>query len=398
MRVWLLASVLLFAGLPPAQKYFSDARKITVSEPGSQSYVIVDQSLWERSRPDLADIRLYSASGEEVPYAIREQRASSITEEKAAVVLQLGSTAGQTTFVLDLGGLSEYDRVTLALDAHDFVATAVVEGMEQLKGAPTTRLGSFTLFDFSKEKLGRNFVVKLPRSAFAYLKVTLSQPLRPQQVLGATVADVQEKRASWTPIAVKVASEQQGRITVMRWQQPSHLPLERLEFSGGDVNFRRPVRVKDAQGNLVAGGEITRVRLVRGGKTIEKEETSVAVPSARSERFTVEIENGDDPPLRVTVQPFSVERRICFDPRGQSSLQMFYGDPQVGAPVYDYAKLFQEDPKARAARMEAPEHNASFVGRADDRPWTERHPSVMWIALLAAVLGLAVFALRGLRA
>jgi hypothetical protein len=41
--------------------------------------------------------------------------------------------------------------------------------------------------------------------------------------------------------------------------------------------------------------------------------------------------------------------------------------------------------------------NAGYVGRPDDRPWSERHPVVLWIAIVAAVLGLSAIAFRSMR-
>jgi hypothetical protein len=40
--------------------------------------------------------------------------------------------------------------------------------------------------------------------------------------------------------------------------------------------------------------------------------------------------------------------------------------------------------------------NPAYTARADDRPWSERHPAMLWIAMLAAVVVLAALAIRGL--
>jgi len=43
-------------------------------------------------------------------------------------------------------------------------------------------------------------------------------------------------------------------------------------------------------------------------------------------------------------------------------------------------------------------HNPAYTGRPDDRPWSERHQVILWIAMLLAVALLAVLAIRGLNA
>lgn len=88
---------------------------------------------------------------------------------------------------------------------------------------------------------------------------------------------------------------------------------------------------------------------------------------------------------------------IYFDPRGHSQLRLCYGDPKLDAPTYDYAKFFQQDADAVATPLGPAEANPQFSGRTDDRPWSERHRTVMWAAMLAAVAVLGAMALRGLK-
>jgi hypothetical protein len=78
-------------------------------------------------------------------------------------------------------------------------------------------------------------------------------------------------------------------------------------------------------------------------------------------------------------------------------LTLYYGDEKAAMPIYDYAKLFQQDKNATIAQLEAETTNAAYTGRPDDRPWSERHPEVLWVAIVAAVLVLGGLAVRSLR-
>ena len=42
--------------------------------------------------------------------------------------------------------------------------------------------------------------------------------------------------------------------------------------------------------------------------------------------------------------------------------------------------------------------NAAYHGRPDDRPWSERHRSLLWTAMLLAVAVLGGLAIRSLKA
>jgi hypothetical protein len=135
----------------------------------------------------------------------------------------------------------------------------------------------------------------------------------------------------------------------------------------------------------------------RGGTTVVSEEMDVPVEHG-SGQVKITVDNGDNPPLAIAgVQLVSVERRVYFDSQGKSLLRLYYGDDKLEPPVYDYARFFKADPTAAKAELGPGRHNPAFRGRPDDRPWSERHKAVMWLAMLVAVVILAALAIRGLK-
>ena len=181
---------------------------------------------------------------------------------------------------------------------------------------------------------------------------------------------------------------------------PVRVPVDRVRFriDPKQVNFRRAVVLSDASEQRYGDGEITRVRMNRGGATVIAEEMDVLIRGQNSGRLKVTVDNGDNPPLSISgVELLSVERRVYFDPQGKSLLRLYYGDDKLGAPVYDYARFFKADPAAARAELGPGTHNEAYRGRPDDRPWSERHKAVLWLAMLLAVIVLAALAIRGLR-
>jgi Protein of unknown function (DUF3999) len=382
-----------------AVPYFTNVRDVAVSSPNQQNYVVVDPEIWNHARRDLADLRLYDGENQ-LPYVLRQQgpRVSSVEQE--AKILNLGTVGDHTEFDLDVKGASEYDRVRLQLDAKDFVNSALIFGKNDLASTSRTQLGPSTLYDFSREKLGSNFILSLPPSSFLYLHIQLAAGIRPEQVKGATIFDLQEKKASRVQVGNCGAPAQKHKQTIIQCDVPSHVPLDRLQFNVApdEVNFRRPVTIANAGSDQIASGDISRIRLTRGGHTVTSEDVSVDLSSPHHDHLTVTIENGDDPPLQLaSVQPLAVERRIYFDPGGKNSLKLYYGDEKLEPPVYDYAKFFQESPNAVLAQLGPGMHNPAYSGRPDERPWSDRHQALLWVAMLLAVAVLAVTAFRSLK-
>jgi hypothetical protein len=387
----------------PAIPYFSNVRDVHVAQPDRQNFFIVDLELWAHSRHDLGDLRLYDGESA-VQYALSEQRAGISSEEVEARILNLGSVAGHTEFDLDTQGLAEYDRIRLRLDAHDFVAKAAVSGGSAPGKATEVELTPSTLYDFTKEQLGSNSFLKLPPSSFRYLHIRLSPGILPQQVKGATVANLREQQASWTKAGSCAAPQSKQRKTEIACDIPPRVPLNRILFrvEPVQVNFRRTVSVEDANGAQFGSGEISRVRVNRAGTLVTNEQLAVNVFGSNSDvasgHLVITIDNGDNPPLTIlAAEPLTLERRVYFDPQGKAALHLYYGDEKLYAPVYDYARFFHLDASPAEAQLGPGAHNAQYTGRPDDRPWSERHMGILWAAMILAVLALGLLALRGLR-
>jgi hypothetical protein len=396
----LCISLLMTATHDPDIRYFTNVREVQMSASDKQNYVVVDSDIWGHARPDLADIRLYDGVTQ-VPYILEEQKPRTATVEQKAAMLNLGTVGDHTELDLDVGGAQPYDRVRFQIDAKDFVATALLFGRDSLNRKSRTQLGPSTLYDFSREKLGSNLVVQLPTSSFRYLHVQFTPGLRPEQFKSAAVFDVQEKLANWTKAGICRQPEQLARNTVVTCSLPPGIPLDRIQFEVApeQVNFRRNVSVSAGEVQI-ANGDISRVRVNRDGRQILSEQMFVDVPAATEKRdFTVTVANGDDPPLKLLkLEPLALERRIYFDPSGRSSLKLYYGDPKLEPAIYDYAKFFQEDPAAVQAQLGPGMNNAEYAARPDGRPWSERHETVLWAAMILAVAVLAILALRGFAA
>lgn len=382
----------------PAVPYFTNVREVAIAQPSAQNFFVVDEELWNHARPDLGDLRLYDGDSP-VQYFLSEQRAGTTAEEKEVKVLNLGSVAGHAEFDLDAEGVSEYNRVRLRLDAHDFMATASVSGGSAPGRAAEVQLPASTLYDFTKEQLGSSSVLKLPTSSFRYLHVKLSPGIRPDQVKGASISNVREQQASWTHVGLCGPPEQKQRLTSIACNVPARVPLNRVQFQipSSQVNFRRFVSIEIPGGQQIAAGEISRVRVNRGGMLVTNEELDVDL-SGNSGQFTILIDNGDNPPLAImAAEPLSLEHRIYFDPQGKTKVTLYYGDDRLPPPVYDYARFFHLEPSATTAQLGPGAHNPQYTGRPDDRPWSERHTAILWTAMILAVLLLAILALRGLR-
>jgi hypothetical protein len=397
--LWLVALV-LSAG--PSLTYFKYQRPVQLTGAG-QHDLVVDESIWKHARADLGDLRLY-AGETETPYSLVVERGSWERERTDVPVLQQSMVAGKTQFLIDMSQLAEYDHVDLKLATKNFVAHARVEGQDDPHGQHWASLGKTTIYDLSKENLGGNHILRLPRATYKYLRVTIDGAVKPEEVQGATSEMGEEQPAVWREVISTSKQEQKDKDTVFTFDATENVPVERVMFvvDATQPNFRRTVEIQNEKGVWLGSGEINRIHMVRGGQKIDSEDQDVGFYDNGKESglkiIKVVIHNGDDPPLKLTnVSLQQLERRLYFDAPTGGQLTLYYGDEKLERPVYDYAKLFQRAKTGAAAQLGPEASNAAYTGRPDDRPWSERHPAVLWITIIAAVGVLGGIALRSIR-
>jgi hypothetical protein len=181
---------------------------------------------------------------------------------------------------------------------------------------------------------------------------------------------------------------------------PEKVPLDHmtLEIDPAEPNFRRSVQVTSDKDDYIGSGEIDRVHMVRSGQKIDSDDYDVNFSAVGHKTIKVIIDNGDDPPLKIkSARLQQLEHRLYFDASASAPMTLYYGDEKLNAPVYDYAKLFLLAKDAGPAQLGGEQANAAYTGRPDERPWTEKHPAVLWIAIVAAVLILGAIALRSMK-
>jgi hypothetical protein len=395
----------------PQIEYFRYERPISINPPASgQICVALDPQIFAHAAANLADLRLYHG-GAETPYAIH--RAAPVESAQRSIApLNLGKRGGQTVFDAAMPEGS-YADVQLAVPAQNFIATVAVSGSQAESGGSETKLGSFTIFDLTSEKLGRSTVLHLPNSDFRYLHFRIAGPIEPENVTGLSVERLPEGRPRYVTVAESGHAIHQGHSSVIEFTAPAHVPVDRIEFVPGaePVNFSRDVSVaiaptvqrpaSDAEPPAPAPssfGNLLRVHSVQDGHRIEEERLAIDAPGTELDepaKWKIEIDNGDDRPIQLqSVRLEMIERDLCFDGSAGAGFALYYGDAALGAPRYDYARLFAIEAAAAQAALGQEQQNSAYRQRPDQRPFTERHPALLWVSLVVVIVVLGAIALR----
>jgi hypothetical protein len=375
--------------------------------PGIYDLIVPLQAM-DKSREDLGDLRLYDATGREIPYALRVRRELDERKEVAARVFNQAKIGTTTEMSVDLGEQAgEHNEIEVETTGTNFRRRVDVEGSDSGKEWRTLKAGD-VIFRFGSE---RNTVeskrISYPISRYRFLRVR------------AFADELTDKQApEITGLSVMMATGEKGELTTWTVTVPPYqllrnqgapasswtidlggrVPCDRLSLDVAEESFSRPFQLEavDEPQNmrLVASGELAR-------RVGEPRQPLVIVFDTEQypRRLRLLITDYSNPTLSIaSIRPAAPARQLVFELKETASqpLHLFFGNAKAEAPRYDFeqelpAKLA---PAGKAAVV--PIH--SNVGPVVDNPnykpeplpLTERIPWLIYLVLAASSIALAL--------
>jgi hypothetical protein len=385
-------------------------REVEATGPGVVA-VTLDRHVYEAARADLADLRVLTASGEAVPFALDRGEAFGPRAEIAPVRRNSGTTAtGAATAVLDFGEPTEKAALTLALPGDNFRRRVIVEGSEDGREW-TTLTDDAWVFAVPGPRPARYESVPLPVNDFPLLRVTVHPGAdeRGRLAIGSAVVPAGEgpprREATLVP-RWSVAAGATGETWITLDLGARHQPFHAVTLEVEDERFLREVRVEarrdppagpDGAARPVRWEEIGRGVVYRFDSGGRLQECLALAVRGRERALHLRVRDGDDRPLRVAEVVVRVPvERLLFEAESGTRYRLRYGDSALGPPRYDLARTLGERADAAVAAGIGPPVRLAESARPP-LPWTERHPALLWVGLVGVAVALAAITLRALR-
>ena len=409
VALFLLATSLCVAAaspdLPEKWRSWRYSRAVTANPAtaDSPSTIELPWELYAHCRSWCVDVRLLNSQGAEVPYEIMEILASGSTG-RAARVIENSFVSGQYTQVIgDLGAGREesFDRVRVDTTEPNFIVWAEVALSDDAKTwrvvEPRAPIARF------RSSPGAEGTMTIPIQGLSsrYIRVRIADPSKKFPVDGLLVSREQSHSLPPKEVPASFAMQNSSDATVSVWQttlSSSNLVTSEIHLSTSAPEFYRAMRISASgdgqEWSYIGSGVVYRY------KHDEKIRESLVVDGNRSDgwRFVrVELVNGNDKPLEnVALKIFAAPMYLRFKPTTGQSYRLIYGNEKATRPQYDLAHYLDFEPSKPAYFMSLGPEEATANYR-DPRPFTERHPEVLWTALGVAIVLIGLTAIRTLR-
>lgn len=387
---------------PVQQESLSD-----VQTAGSPAEIRLPWDLFAHCNIGLSDIRLVDDQGHEIPYELNVEHGSARSESHEAGILENSFAANKFTQIVgDLGhDPPSYDRVRVETALADFIVWAEVALSDDAKTwriveprAPIAR--------FRRRSVEGTQTIPFQGLSSRYIRVRIFETEHPFTVSGLTVLREESHPSTLAEVPAAFQLANSDDTTETSWTTSlatSRVPVSRLTFATETPEFYRAVRVSGSEDgkiwNYRGSGVIFRYK--QGAKT--RESLNVDFPEwppewPKDRLLRVDVINGNDQPLRgAQLTVLAVPRVLVFKAQPNAAYRVVYGNDRAWTPQYDlshYLDAGAPKPVYLALSLGPEERTANYQ---DPRPFSERHPEVLWISLGIAIVLIGVTAVKTLR-
>ncbi len=433
-RIMFTITVLLLAGLVSSVfaidlvewKYRAD---VTVEDAvGEYCKLTLTPEVYNAARPDLGDIRLVDAHGEQVPYVLVKPKDTPEERKYELTVINRSTNADRAAMVtLDFGKKVAKNSIEVMTGGNNFRRAVKVEGSND-------NIEFFTLVEqayvFAVDNDRRFEEVDLPMNDYRYLRISvLPMAMEEQSPITEEVKafKIEKSLAERYPVEMSLiehSEDEKSNSSIYVYDLVyRRLPISEIEFDVADDSFYRYVTVegRDAQTREVkVYGEDNRQRT----RTIEvkweriisstiyryteangqkRERLALHIPSGRrAHRYLkITIRNYDDRPVVVeSASAKMIAHKIVFANMDNVAPALYFGSETTRTPRYDLGQRLSNplQVKARTAKLSGTTDNPLF-GQAEEKPvaWTEKHKVLLLVIMVVVALVLGGFILKSFK-
>ena len=396
MALCVTGCVLLWADLQPGRwKY----RRPLPADAGAQVIALnLDRGILVNAQPDLADLRVVRG-GDEIPYVLERMTGFHQHEELASRILEQGvASSGNFELTVDVLAGRRHNGIRLATSRINFRQRVRIETSDDRRDWTIAR-DDASIFDFSQDDRRISVLhVAYPPSSRRYLRVTVYGWDDPKAVTQCWVTIDEDKppvRDVMASLQTEPRQDTKTQSTVYTWDLGvPGIPHDELSVDVNTPAFERAAAVETSTDgkHWVALGSGVLSRLSR------EESLKLDFPESRDRYVSLRIYNRDDRPLDVKAATLGVIRsRVKFKPAGAGPYWLYYGNPDARVPQYDLRDLLaREMPRMETIVFPGVEQrNPAYREKPPaPKPWSERHPEILYITLALAVAGMGTVTVR----
>jgi hypothetical protein len=364
---------------------------------GGYAEFALNAETYHRAAGSLADLRVVSSGGAEVPYVFDHGRRDPVLL-RPRMIDRVQTPKGELRLVLDFGRTRQlHNKLRLNWSERNFRRSARIESSEDQNEWNLVK--EVMLLDFRQDGLFfQTREISYPESSSRYLRLTISGWSDPAALTGVESVEEPQAARRYTELASPAirpspaVPEDAKGDTAIEFDVPrgALTPVQvRLQVEGGE--FVRTVLLHTKTEGR-PWWQVCQGTIARAGEERQETIECGALPEGR---VRLVVRNRDNQPARVTgVRILTPERRMLIRANEPGPYWLYAGNSAAAPPQYDLAAVLARSPVARPVSASLGQWEANPGYRPPPVPFSEQFRG--WLIPLLSVLVVVIAVGAGL--
>ncbi|MBU0594612.1 MAG: DUF3999 domain-containing protein [Gammaproteobacteria bacterium] len=405
---WLLLLFLPFgvqaAESPAVWQHWQYFRTVQLpATPSEWARITLPPDIHGPAQPNLADLRLVDHNDREIPYLLHAQHEQCQRSWRSVPLLDTGFTPGQySQAVIDSGSEgASHNAVEITTERKDFFTwTEISASDDRVNWRIVREKAPFYRVESTRQNDGT--ILNYPLTRSRWLRLRFLQGESALQATSARITHEIRTEAERIPLAAafdSVVPHTEHESTLQTDLERMLPPVSGFRFESSQQEFHRAVRVSSSEDGknwrTMTHAHIFRHAAADDAK--QRAQLELSFPETRARFWRFSILNRNDPALPgLQAQLLTTPRHVVFRPETGQDYRLLYGNPRATPAQYELAQVSKgtQWQTAPIAALGKEMSNTDYVSAA---PWSERHPWLLWVALISAVGVLGWIAINALR-
>ena len=418
----LVASIFLaaaFAFCDVQTKSWEFSKFIHLTDNSKKAVAIpLDGQVFNSAKSDLSDLRVVGQKGSEHSYAIFIQREIKEERKLGSGMLSTQTTPTESIITAELKDpIKPFNSIRIIPESNNFARKITIEGSNDNKAWEIIRKGTvvhsfaFEMTSHFFEKYTRevyegyafgryseeNLFVQFPEAKYKFVRVIVPHDqdkkpveLKSLEIFEAINIKAEEDIFRGTIIKRLPNGEEKSVETVIDFGS-KEIPLSRINMTAGQSDFLRKIEASGSNDlekwTSIASGLIFSISI--------DEETdqnmTLNLGDAKFRYLKIKVFNGDNNPVNLTsVTGYGLKRFLVIIPEKDVQYSLLYGNPAARPVSYDLGEVIRGKmiDSFGKGTLAGQVRNDKYVPYKETKPWTEERPYILWIAMIAIILGL----------
>jgi len=387
--MFLLALIQLAA---KAQTFAWKSKLDSVPAPGF--YTIPLSIDWlVHAKTDLSDIRIKDEHNNTVPFLVKKLPGESHASFIEFPILKNTTDSNYTRLDIDAAGHHGTDHLWLV------ISNNAVQRFSSLSGSDDQKqwfiIDEKLLLNNNRESINGHFMqeLNLPFIRYRFLRLSINNKRNyPLQILKAGIyADTSVKESPELHPQYGTSFVQKDRVngyTYVYVHNQQAYPVDRISIAlSGSKFYNREIKAYSLSG--AKAKTLLGISQLRSG-----EDPAIWVTAGKAQDLLVVIENGDNPPLKITAVNTQCRTKslIAYFEKGRA-YTLFGGNDSLASPQYDLA-LFRDSIPSQSPFLK---HQQIVANNQLSKATAAKKSWWIWAAILVSLLVLTVLTFRLMR-